>query len=197
MAYPTLQDIKDYIGIVDATDDAWLQLTLDAVTDAIEAYCERQFELEADVAEYPEAENQQDFYVYRYPLISIESMTVDDSAMDAVNMRIVGNIGKVLLAYPRTGDVIINYTGGYSVIPPSIVYVINESVKRAYEGKSISSTTGGIKSERIDGVVTTSYFDTGSTDSAVGGAENAPDLIAPYALMLDSYMSDTAVGGVV
>ena len=197
MAYPTLQDIKDYIGIVDAADDAWLQLTLDAVTDAIEAYCERQFELEADVAEYPEAENQQDFYVYRYPLISIESMTVDDSAMDAVNMRIVGNIGKVLLAYPRTGDVIINYTGGYSVIPPSIVYVINESVKRAYEGKSISSTTGGIKSERIDGVVTTSYFDTGSTDSAVGGAENAPDLIAPYALMLDSYMSDTAVGGVV
>ena len=167
------------------------------MTDAIEAYCERQFELEADVAEYPEAENQQDFYVYRYPLISIESMTVDDSAMDAVNMRIVGNIGKVLLAYPRTGDVIINYTGGYSVIPPSIVYVINESVKRAYEGKSISSTTGGIKSERIDGVVTTSYFDTGSTDSAVGGAENAPDLIAPYALMLDSYMSDTAVGGVV
>ena len=197
MAYPTLQNIKDYLGIVDATDDVWLQLTLDAVTDAIEAYCERKFELDADVAEYPEAENQQDFYVYRYPLVSIQSMTVDDSAMDSVNMRIVGNLGKIILAYPRTGDVVLNYTGGYSVIPPSIVYVINESMKRAYEGKDVSSTTGGIKSERIDGVVTTAYFDSDSTGDSSGGAENAPDLIAPYAMMLDSYMSDTAVGGVV
>lgn len=193
MAYPTIHEIKAYIGITSSTYDNFLAIQLAAVIDAVEQYCQRKFELAADSDEWPRAYGQYDFMVSRYPLATVTGMTVDDETYDYTTGRIQESIGILSFDSSITGDVVIEYTGGFSTIPGVVNQVIYDAVKAQYDNVGTNGVTGPVKSERIDGVATISYFapDAGASPSAA----SASPLIMNYVGSLDPYMSERAIGG--
>jgi hypothetical protein len=49
MSYATLAELKDWIDVTDAVDDAQLQMSLDSATSVIDSMCGRTFALQTDV----------------------------------------------------------------------------------------------------------------------------------------------------
>jgi len=194
MAYPTLTEVKAYLGVVTGDDDDYLQATLDAVIGSVEQYCQRKFPLEVVVDEHEyNMEGDYSYFVTRYPLVDVTAMSLGDTVFDVVeDLRLNLVTGEVLVTVPLAGDLTISYSGGFDPVPPAVVFVINESVKSAYEGKDASAADGPMKSERVDGVATMQYY---SPEDYMGGEGNAPRLIAKYSNMLDTYRSERAFVG--
>ena len=194
MSYPTLEEIKEFLGITTPDDDDYLTMARAAVIDALENYCQRKFELLADVDHWMNVEFAQDFFLARYPMVSVEAVIANGSTLDAGSYKFHAGEGKLALNRVITGDLEVQYTGGFDPVPPTINWVIYHAVRDAYGSKDVSGTAGAVKSERLDGVATLTYFEESSDTGGGGGASDAAPIIAVYASSLDPYMSDKAVG---
>ena len=193
--YPTLEQIKTFLGITGTEDDDYLTIIRSAVIDDIENYCARQFEQVADVNKAINVEHQGKFYVARFPLVSVEDFLVNGETKDPSTYKLDLPTGLIDFNAPIiTGDIEIQFTGGFDPIPGAIDYVIYQACKDAYGQKDTSAAAGAIKSERVDGAATIAYFDAATDEGGGGGSAYAPPLIASYATSLDPYMSEHAVG---
>lgn len=195
MAYPTLQEIKDFIGIVGVDDDAYLTVVREAVIDAIEQYCQRKFEKAADSDTFLELNFENHVYVSRFPLDTVSLVEVNDSALTTDDYQLHQKTGLVLLDSKVTGKVKVDYNGGFDPIPGTISHLIYAAVKDAYSSKDADSSVGSVKSERVDGAVTLAYFSPDASGEEMGSVRASNPLIARYAHALDPYMSEKAVGG--
>jgi len=197
--YPTLTEVKDYLGVTGTEDDAWLQATLDTVIEAVEQYCQRVFPLEIDL-------NQEDFnqqgimqmYAGRWPLVSITSITVTnggiDQVLDAERYRRNEKLGIIYFDSPQTGDITTVYEGGFDPIPAGITYTINESMKSLYTNKDNDPSALPVKSERIDGALTVAYDTSLVTSEGGSSGGDVPVVIAPFTSLLDTYRSERVWG---
>lgn len=194
MAYPTLSDVKTYLGVVGTDDDAYLTIQLAAVIDAVEQYCQREFEeVVGDTETFVDVYSQTVFLLPRFPVSALTSVVVDGTAKEITDAMVDLPMGKVIMPSAVTGDeVVITYTGGFDPIPGMVNQVIYDSVSAQYDAKDNSSSTGALKSERIDGVATMSYYAMGA-DMESGGSPASP-LIVSFASSLDPYMSERAIG---
>lgn len=194
MAYPTLTEVKEYLGITGTLDDTYLTATLAAVIDAVEQYCQRVFPETVGVsAKVFNAVQQNVFYLPQYPVDSVQTLTVDGDSVDITDIVVNGDLGKVTLSSTVTGDEVeFSYTGGFDPVPAVVTHVIMECVKTIYGNKDADSEVGSIKSERIDGVATIAYnpssFSTGMVNEYIS------PIIGHFASALDQYMSESAIG---
>ena len=201
MGYPTIVEIKDYLGITGTEDDAWIQATLDTVIDAVEQYCQRVFPLEADIVQTDfNANGASTIYLQQWPLVAIASIEVTPiggtvgTVLDAARYRMDSKKGAVYLQSPQSGDIKATYEGGFDPIPPGVTYTINESMKSLYINKDTDPSALPVKSERVDGAVTIAYDTSLVTSEGGSSGGDVPVVIAPFTTLLDTYRSERVWG---
>jgi predicted nucleotidyltransferase len=140
--------MKDFLGIgsSDTSEDTFLQLQISIVSDAIEGYCNRKF-LEKNYIQYF---FKIDFdcpvkkiFLQNYPLKVLASLSESDSENSSnwasvTNFRFHNPSGTISSfdSFFRSGSVIkVEYTAGYSELPPLIKGVIFSLVKERYSKK--------------------------------------------------------------
>lgn len=137
-----LQDVKTYLGITVATTDNVLTALVQNASAFIESYCNRVFEQTAYV-ETRNGNGADRIFVRAPPIISITSVTVDNVTIPAAPDTIsYGYVNDEDMVYLRTGtrltpvvvqagsytgvpvtfrrgvqNVVLTYSGGYSIIP--------------------------------------------------------------------------------
>ena len=194
MSYPTLADIKVYLGVTSSDYDNYLTLALAAAIDAVEKFCGRVFILETVTEKLYNQVSVSFVNLGRPPVTSITSVQVDGTALDASEYKFDQILGQLFFTNsPKSGDFEIEFEGGFDPIPPAVDYTLKESVKSMYNNRDSDPTLGPLKSERIDGAATLAYFAPDGYGSSESG-NGAPAIIAAYADLLEPYRLETVFG---
>ena len=145
----TLNEMKSFLGIdpSDNSDDSFLQLQISIISDAVEGYCNRKF-LQKNYIQYffKEDFNPQKvtkLFLQNYPLKSISSLKESDSENSSdwnsvSNYRFHNPSGTITTQdyFFRCGKVLkVEYSAGFSELPPLIKGVILSLVKERYSKK--------------------------------------------------------------
>lgn len=194
MGYPTLTEVKAYIGVTSPADDSYLTLVLAAVIQAVEQYCQRTFPQAEVTQKFVQMDDMDTFRLSRWPVISVSLVVANGSTLAAADYKLDQALGLLYLNSPRSGDFEFTYLGGYEPMPPMVEYVINEAVKTVYNNRDTDPEQGPVKSERVDGAITLAYFAPEDYGSSEGGSSATPKILAPYANLLDTFRSESAFG---
>ena len=198
----SLADIKSYLGISsgDTTYDAFLTAQGQLISDTIEAYCNRKFE----VATYTQKFYNDEFGMivksistFHYPLKTVTSVTEDTVAL--TDFRIHFPSGKLtnLLGFFSRGvkEVEVIYQAGYDVIPTPIQSVLLNLVQERYN-KHISGVSlnfgSDVQSISIPGAISVQFdysLQSNERKSAFG------TLLGNYINVLDYYRSERSLIG--
>lgn len=184
MTWPTVADLKTWLKITGTADDAWLTHKRDFTIDAMERYTDRFLSKGSHV----EVLGGTCGCVCNTQLrgIPVESIQSVSGAKDYRFNR----EGKVCFTCTGDGPVTITYTGGLDPIPMDLLDTFYNMMSAAYANKNVTKTGGGgIKSERVDGVATISYYPASSGDD--GGGGNDVESPRYYASVLDLYRRHT------
>jgi hypothetical protein len=143
MSLVTLADMKTYLGVVGAGDDAFLEDQLAVISDTVEAYCGRVFSLNtytqtfyADEMEVPSRE----VYLFHYPLNTLTEVLKDGEDITSEirphkpTARLVTNNRRLFFGN-FTSEMVITYDAGYSTIPAIIQSVVKSLVEERYNKK--------------------------------------------------------------
>lgn len=151
-----IADVKTYLGITNATEDANLTALIAAASAWIENYCNRVFS-QATYTETRNGNNARGIYLYQSPITAVSSVTVDGVSIPAAaSSRNFGFVFDDETVYIQPGifiapivvsgpfglpdrfergvqNVTVTYTAGYAVIPADLVQACVELVvwKRA------------------------------------------------------------------
>ena len=147
----SLEDMKEYLGIVDTSQDAYLTSELILFTETIENYCNRVFE----VFTYTEKIFHKDFYnrrayhLYHFPVVTITSAT--EKAKDEDDVIVATQLnkrtGKIQMLddneyfkalFSNTGSngyMEIVYDAGYATVPLEVQEAVKQLVQARYNKK--------------------------------------------------------------
>jgi hypothetical protein len=208
-----LDDMKTYLGIdlLDLTYDTFLTQQITLVSDTIEAYCQRKFELldyvqtmyEEDFKEKGRA--VKDVTLYHFPTTAITSIVEKDLITDtgtAITEYRVHNPTAKLISNPgpnyffSVGKILeVEYTAGYASIPTPITQVVYNVVQENYNKKinGIDLNFGSdVQSIAIPGVINIQYdFSLQNNDRKTPFGT----ILGNNLNILDSYRSERAVIG--
>lgn len=146
----TVANVKTYMGITDATDDAIIDVLIDRVSDWIENYCNRVF-TSASYNELYDGNNRESLVVKNAPVTAFATLEIDGLAV-ATGDYFWYDYGEVILEKSRFGtkrqSVHCVYTAGYAVVPNEIEDAAIKLVAMSFYGKGkdrlgISSKTLG------------------------------------------------------
>jgi hypothetical protein len=155
MAYTTLADLREYLGISnpsDTDDDDLLTQFIDDAQSFIENYCRRRFEVSADSTHYydPNLDVINGMLLFDDDLITITSLTIDSTLIASTNYDLgprnkspkawitLRSSGGVSWTYSTDSEDAIEVVGkwGYSETPPdNIVYVCKRLAAYYYRKK--------------------------------------------------------------
>lgn len=172
--WPTVQDVKDYLGITDNTQDAFIQSSIDATSQSIETYLDRKIPLQYQVDTYRKSDFDPGAIVRlklnRTPVYEIVAVLGDGASVDYVldDDGIAGH-------FYNYDEIEIRYYGGYCPIPAEILSVFYQIMGTRWNLRSSVGIqgTGPIKKESIPGVYSVEYYDTKETNSSY-------DFITPH-----------------
>lgn len=109
-ALTTLADAKTLAGITDASQDARLELLINATSAFIEQYCQRKFARTTYTNEEYAPSNRQLQILRNYPIVSVSTLTVDDTLQvqgtDYIVSHEYSKSGMLYRAYGWTGRTI-------------------------------------------------------------------------------------------
>jgi len=136
----TLADMKTYLGIADASYDTFLTEQLTVVSEAVEFYCRRKFE----VTNYVQTFYNWDYPIkmrtdlFMFPMISLTSIVEDGATLDTTEY--VTNL-KYATVVKETGffrckETVVTYQAGHAVIPTLLQNVVKEIVETRYNKKT-------------------------------------------------------------
>lgn len=148
----TLADAKDYLDIssADTSDDAFLTVQLNLLSDTVEAYCRRSFNSASYVQTYYSSDYKPSYKLetFQYPLISVASIVIDtDAPLDTSEYRINKTNGAIIRTPPNyffggycagliaASQTVVTYTAGYVTIPTIITSVILDLLQERYNKK--------------------------------------------------------------
>lgn len=198
MTWPTLTDVKNYLGVTDASNDSYLTVQINGAIDSIERYCGRNFEA-ADLVEshvnpdYSSTDNRNISLIINQPPINSITSVKDGDGTDLEYLSI--GSGMLNGKFNTVQTVVVTYNGGYTTIPGDVISVFYDMVRARYGLKSApdESLASNIKSRSIPGVMTETFF--GS--SAMGNSTNAERMATnaeQYAEVLNKYTMLSAYG---
>jgi len=198
MSYPTLSDVKTYIGIGDSSDDVRLTLILAWTQALMEDYLGRELTL----TEYTQKSykiRSKAIQLANYPVASVTSITFDSDAQSVSDFDLSEDIGSVYGDFTTVDELVIVYQGGFTTLPPvieQVFYQICEDQYNDYKGMSEED----IKDVTLFDFAKVSFQQDNSsrqlTYSGVGSSGNIPDQLLDYLGVLDMYKSDNQWVGV-
>jgi len=191
--WPTLAEVKAYLGIVVPDDDDYLQMQMDATVLAIENYCGRWFEAKDDIEQFRLTDFDKHYSrvngirLHRVPIASIASIiNAPDAGVTFTYKQ--GESGFIQGNFIDLGeDISVSYRGGFEdAIPADVLNVYYEMMTVRYSLKSYKvPLSGNLKSQAVPGVHSESFYDTGSESSKVGYGLPSP---TNFSHVLDSYI---------
>lgn len=203
-----LDDMKNYLGIplLDTSNDAFLTLNIQVVSDAIEGYCKRKFAS----ATYTQTFYKNKFQsipdslpLYHYPLVSIASVVEKDEdaepgtpVTDYRYHNPTGILEKNWGRFFANGNMVVaEYVAGYAVIPALIQSVTYSLVQERYNKRmSGVSLDFGSDVQRISvpGVISIDF------DYSLNNNERKTHfgtILGSHINVLDSYASERHILG--
>jgi hypothetical protein len=132
--------MKTYLGITGSTYDAFLTEQLNLVSDTVEAYCRRKFELLDYVQTYyygdyiPSLNLQTSIF----PATVITSVVEDGVTVSAADYRVhkpSATIIRTAGMFFYAEETVVTYTAGYATIPTPIDSVVKTVVQERYNKK--------------------------------------------------------------
>lgn len=182
--------VKLELGITDSSSDAHLLTLIHQASGIVADYCGRVFGSE-EVSQtfWHEAGDSSFEYLVldRFPVSSIDTVTVDDVEIDSAEYRLVANSG-LLYALDSSGypthwffckSAIVNYTGGYALLG-ALPWAIERATILLVKGMYSSvARDPRAKSEEIPGVMSVSYW-VGSVGDPNQLPPDVTSLLAPH-----------------
>lgn len=159
----TLQAVKDYLGITDSTNDAWLQMEIDYLSAYAQNYCERYF----CAGDFTQTWKRpidtglvwggKALYLGSYPVNSVASVTVNGTLLTADQFTVDKLIGQLVSTEFLTGyDIEAVFNAGYATIPVDLSHTITQLVAGKYIVKG-GDPTQIIRSESVPEVGSVDY----------------------------------------
>lgn len=157
-AMTTLVTAKAYLKIptLETGMDSMIELFINAASDDIERYCQRQFKSQS-YTEYHHGRNQNILLLDQYPIISVTELRIDfeadftssDSLIDSDDYRIGDANNTIILVNGQVfskgfHNIRVIYTAGFSTIPSSLENAclwIVAYYNRMREGQNIGRTS--------------------------------------------------------
>lgn len=140
----SLTDMKTYLGISDASFDAFLTQQIGLISEAIEGYCGRKFAQTNYVQTFHRDDYhapQKELYLYHYPIIGpVVIKDEDDNVLDAGDYRVQKELAHLkmeeeyFLRHTRS-KVKVEFTAGYATVPLLIQSVVYDIVEQRYNKK--------------------------------------------------------------
>lgn len=204
----TLANIKSRLGITTSDDDAFLTQQATLISDVIEAYCRRKFNLTSWIQTFYKEDlllsmrNTRELEMYYFPIVEVTDISVDDTDLTggalSAAIRVHKPTGKIRRVDGLTlyGDVVvISYSAGYASVPTPILAVLDGLVSERYNKKKsgIDLNFGSdVQSISIPGAISIA-FDYTLTNNDRSSAYGT--IIGNYANVLDDWRSERAVVG--
>jgi len=197
VAYPTVADVKTFLGITSTDDDARLTLLVSWTEELIHKYLGRNLNTNTytQLAYKPQTEI---FQLDNYPVDSITSITIDDVLQTLTEYDLTLDIGTLYGDFIESETVSVVYVGGYATIPPLVVDVFYAVVEDRYnEYKGTSSAE--VKDVTLFDFAKVSYDTTTGTGarsinySGVSATGNVPAQLQSYLGVIDMYKSNTVL----
>jgi hypothetical protein len=142
MNYVTLADVKNYLGITTADDDAVLSRLIGAAQGFIESYTGRRFEPYEATIVHDGTDVVDDMLVLRDDLLNLSVVTINGVAVDVSGIQLLGGLRgepyyalRAMAFFACRDDAVINVTGqwGYSTnVPSDIVHACTRLVGYFY-----------------------------------------------------------------
>lgn len=207
----SLDDMKDYLGITDNSEDSYLTSELLLFSETVENYCNRKFEVATYVERiyHRDFYNVRDHYLYHFPVVSIASAIEkakdeSDVTLSTIVNKRTGRINvvdeneyftKLFVNSGRNGYMEITYDAGYATIPSEI----QESVKMLIQARYNKKQSGvdfnfGSNVQRINlpGVMGIDFDYTLSTNDR---NNKYGMLLGDYQNVFDAYRSERTLIG--
>lgn len=196
----TLENVKTRLGVTTSSDDTFLTGQIALISDVIEAYCRRKFASTSWVQKfYREDLNNYKFLdLFHFPLISLESLSIDEVELEEEQLRIhkpTGQVKRVDGGRLYGEEIIVEYTAGYAAIPTPILAVLDALVGERYnKKKSGVDLNFGSDVQRISipGAISIDF------DYSLANNERKSSygtIIGSYSNVLDDWRSERAVIG--
>lgn len=183
---------SDLSNVADQTElDALIQDLNERASDAIERWCNRDFEHHQGVTEVHEGDDDLDedghgrLRLRGWPIISISEIKVDGEVLDASNYRVVEldgqpskNVGVVQRKHAPWPDIWegieVTYDWGYQTPPSGVKAVAEDLVVDVLREAQRNDSSGAAVSESMDGF-SVSYF-----ESSIERDQQHKDRLQPY-----------------
>lgn len=205
----SLVEMKSYLGIdpSDTTYDSFLTLQLEVVSDSIEGYCGRKFEVKKWIQTIYKQDqvNQDKIFLYQYPLTSnVTSITKDDGTNIDLEeivhvfgpglIRRLGEGGVFSSMFFDTAKIEVKYESGYATIPSQIRQVVYSIVSESYSKKKIGIDVNfgnDVQRMSIPGVVSIDFDYTLNVNER---KSKYGMILGNWANVLDQFRSERTVG---
>lgn len=150
MSLVTLEDVKDRLGILDNSEDDYLNGEIALFSESIENYCNRKFNLTTYVETFyrQDFDGEKKYVLYHFPVTSITSAiekapdTTDESRTSRVNKRtgilsmtVDGIVRNLFQNNGRDGYLEVTYEAGYATIPLEIQECVFSLIEGRYNKK--------------------------------------------------------------
>jgi hypothetical protein len=205
--FPTIEEIREALGIADDSQDEAITATLAAVVALVESYLQRGIVRADEIEEIdPPDSRLSAVLLFRFPIASVASVTQDGALR--TGYRVQSNSG--ILRWP-TGrwtrawqeclhdiPLIVSYTGGYPEDgwPADLLWAVMDVFYRRWAltgGEAAQVDTGGaIRSVAVDGMTVT--IDSPTYAGSAFAESVIPVELVPVAAILDPYRVRRAGG---
>jgi len=206
----SLVEMKSYLGIdsSDTTYDSFLTLQLEVVSDSIEGYCGRKFEVKnwTQTIYSSDLLNTDKVFLYQYPLTqNVTSVTKEDGTpidlADIVHVHSCGLIrrlaeesGAFASMFYDTNKIEVKYESGFTVIPSQIRQVVYSLVSESYSKKKVGIDVNfgsDVQRMSIPGVVSIDFDYTLNVNER---KSKYGMILGNWANVLDQFRSERTVG---
>jgi len=196
----SLADMKAYLGIptLDTTYDAFLNQQLQLVSDSVEGYCGRKFEL----ANYTQTFYAADYcglkdnvLLYHYPVTAVNSVLLGTEPTTDYRVNLPTGLISSEVNLLQCDTLTVDYDAGYATIPSPIQYVVYSVVEQNYNKKKngVALSFGSdVQSISIPGVISVQFdysLDSNQRVNAYGV------LLGSFVNMVDQYRSERVIIG--
>lgn len=201
----TLVQAKSYLGVTDASYDEFLTEQLEILSDTIEAYCRRKFEVNDYTQtfyynEYKDSPPSRELKLFHFPLNSVASVKADGIEMEATDYRIHSS-GMLVLSESKywsgefTETLEVTYNAGLESTPTPIKSAIYSLIAERYNKKQSGIDVGfgsDVQRLSIPGVMSIDFdytLQSNERKSTFGM------ILGNWANVLDNYRSERAISG--
>lgn len=169
-----LEMLKRLLGITDDSQDALLSQLLDESQSYVEDFLGRNLDL-GDYQDVIEPNGSTSVWLRNFPIVEVESIE-SLNGQKVSEFKTIKSTGMVRTNTNLVGDYIVDYTGGYEVLPPWAMKAIVDTAASLYGQSGTGGGSGGVaigavKSEEIVGVAKVTY-ETGSSSGSSGQASS-------------------------